>query len=97
MSENYIHIDNIVENKTARPGAVGIGAHTRIALNGVSKFTVIGILSQLLDNLEIDPGMIADWRLAIDEEIVMSERTCIDGNALNALERLRGEKAEGEE
>lgn len=96
MGENYIHIDNIVENKTARPGAVGIGSHTRISLNGVSKFTVIGILSQLLANLEIDPGMISDWRLAIDEETVKSERTYIDGNALNALERLGREKAEDE-
>lgn len=96
MGENYIHIDNITENKAARPGAVGIGAHTRISLDGVSKFTVIGIMSKLLANLEIDPGLIADWRLAVDEEIVKSERTYIDGNALNALERLRGEKAEDE-
>ena len=96
MSENFIHIDNITENKAARPGAVGIGAHTRISLDGVSKFTVIGIMSMLLANLEIDPGLIADWRLAVDEKIVKSERTYIDGNALNALERLRGEKAEDE-
>lgn len=96
MGKNYIHIDNITEDKNARPGAVGIGAHTRISLDGVSKFTVIGILSMLLANLEIDPDLIADWRLAIDEKIVKSERTCIDGNALNALERLRGEKAEDE-
>lgn len=96
MSENFIHIDNITENKAARPGAVGIGAHTRISLDGVSKFTIIGIMSNLLANLEIDPGLIADWRLAVDEEIVKSERTCIDRNALNALERLRGEKAEDE-
>lgn len=96
MSENFIHIDNITENKAARPGAVGIGSHTRISLDGVSKFTIIGIMSKLLANLEIDPGLIADWRLAVDEEIVKSERTYIDGNALNALERLRGEKAEDE-
>ena len=96
MSENFIHIDNITENKAARPGAVGIGAHTRFSLDGVSKFTVIGIMSMLLANLEIDPGLIAYWRLAVDEEIVKSERTYIDGNALNALERLRGEKAEDE-
>lgn len=96
MSENFIHIDNITENKAARPGAVGIGAHTRISLDGVSKFTIIGIMSNLLANLEIDPGLIADWRLAVDGEIVKSERTYIDRNALNALERLRGEKAEDE-
>ena len=53
-------------------------------------------MSMLLANLEIDPDLIADWRLAVDEEIVKSERTYIDGNALNALERLRGEKAEDE-
>lgn len=96
MSENYIRIDNITENKAVRPGAVGIGAHTRISLAGVSKFTVVGIMSMLLANLEIDPDLITDWRLAVDEEIVKSDRTYIDGNALNALERLRGEKAEDE-
>lgn len=96
MGENFIHIDNITENKAVRPGAVGIGAHTRISLNGVSKFTLIGIMSSLLANLEIDPDMIADWRLAVDEETIKSDRTYIDGNALNALERLRGEKAEDE-
>ena len=96
MSENFIHIDNITEDRAARLGAVGVGAHTRISLDSVSKFTVIGIMSMLLANLEIDPDLIADWRLAIDEEIVKSERTYIDGNALNALERLRGEKAEDE-
>lgn len=96
MSENFIHIDNITENKAVRPGAVGIGAHTRISLNGVSKFTLVGIMSSLLANLEIDPDMIADWRLAVDEETIKSDRTYIDGNALNALERLRGEKAEDE-
>lgn len=96
MSENFIHIDNITENKAARPGAVGIGAHTRISLDGVSKFTVIGIMSSLLAKLEIDPGLIEEWRLAVEEEIVKSKSTYIDGNALNALERLRGEKAEDE-
>ena len=96
MSENFIHIDNITENKAVRPGAVGIGARTRISLDGVSKFTVVGIMSMLLAKLEIDPDLIADWRLAVEEEIVKSERTYIDGNALNALERLRGEKAEDE-
>ena len=96
MSENFIHIDNITENKAARPGAVGIGSHTRISLDGVSKFTVIGIMSSLLAKLEIDPGLIEEWRLAVEEEIVKSESTYIDGNALNALERLRGEKAEDE-
>lgn len=96
MGENFIHIDNITENKAVRLGAVGIGAHTRISLNGVSKFTLVGIMSSLLANLEIDPDMIADWRLAVDEETIKSDRTYIDGNALNALERLRGEKAEDE-
>lgn len=96
MSENFIHIDNITENKAVRPGAVGIGAHARISLDGVSKFTVVGIMSMLLANLEIDPDLITDWRLAVDEEIVKFDRTYIDGNALNALERLRGEKAEDE-
>ena len=96
MSENFIHIDNITENKAARPGAVGIGARIRISLDGVSNFTVVGVMSMLLANLEIDPDLIADWRLAGDEEIVKSERTYIDGNALNVLERLRGEKAEDE-
>ena len=96
MGENFIHIDNITENKAVRPGAVGIGAHTRISLNGVSKFTLVGIMSSLLANLEIDPDMIADWRLAVDEETIKSDRTYIDGNAFNALERLRGEKAEDE-
>lgn len=89
-------MSNITENKAVRPGAVGIGAHTRISLDGVSKFTVVGIMSMLLANLEIDPDLITDWRLAVDEEIVKSDRTYIDGNALNALERLRGEKAEDE-
>lgn len=97
MSENFIHIDNITENKADRPGAVGIGAQTRISLDGISKFTIIGVMSMLLANLEIDPGLIAGWRLATEEEIVKSERTYIDGNALNALVRLRGEKAEDEE
>lgn len=96
MGENYIHIDNITENKAARSGAVGIGAHTRISLDGVSKFTVVGIMSSLLAKLEIDPGLIEEWRLAVEEEIVKSKSTYIDGNALNALERLRGEKAEDE-
>lgn len=96
MGENYIHIDNITENKAARPGAVGIGSHTRISLDGVSKFTIVGIMSMLLANLEIDPDLITDWRLAVDEEIVKSERTFVDEKALNALERLGREKAEDE-
>ena len=43
MSENYIHIDNITEDRVARPGEIGIGAHVQTKLDGVSKFAIASV------------------------------------------------------
>lgn len=73
MSENYIHIDNIVEDRATRPGQIGMGANITTRLDGVSKIAVVGLLSQLLDDLEIPPSMFMLFRDNFEEDIVRSD------------------------
>lgn len=94
MSENFIHIDNITEDRAARPGAVGIGARVQTELDGVSKFAITSVLSQLLNDLEIEPLDIVMYRQFIEENIVRSDRTKIEVEKLRkSLERFRRLKA----
>lgn len=96
MSENFIHIDNITEDRAARPGAVGIGARVQTELDGVSKFAITSVLSQLLNDLEIEPLDVM-YRQFIEENIVRSDRTKIEVEKLRkSLERFRRLKAEME-
>ena len=37
MSENFIHLDHMVEDRGARPGGIAIGANIQTQLDGVSK------------------------------------------------------------
>ena len=97
MSENYIHIDNITEDRAARPGEIGIGAKVRSEINGVSKFALVSVLSLLLNDLEIEPMDITAYREFIEENIVRSDRTRVEvAEIKKSLERYRRLRAEME-
>lgn len=97
MSENYIHIDNIIEDRAARPGEIGIGAKVRTELGGVSAFALVAILSSLLNDLEIEPMDITAYREFIEENIVRSDRTRVEvAEVKKSLERYRRLRAEME-
>lgn len=97
MSENYIHIDNITENRVSRPGEIGIGAKVRSKINGVSKFALVSVLSLLLNDLEIEPMDITAYREFIEENIVRSDRTRVEvAEVKKSLERYRRLRAEME-
>ena len=97
MSENYIHIDNIVEDRAAHPGQIGIGANVQTKLNGTSKFAIIAVLSSLLNDLGIEPLDISAYRMHIEENVVRSDRTKIEVEEIRrSLERFRRLKAEME-
>lgn len=97
MSENFIHIDNIVEDRAARPSAIGIGAHVQTKLDGVSKFAITSVLSTLLNDLGIEPLDISAYRMYIEENVVRSDRTKIEVEEIRkSLERFRRLKAEME-
>lgn len=97
MSENFIHIDNITEDRAARSSAIGIGARVQMELDGVSKFAITSALSSLLNDLEIEPLDIVMYRQFIEENIVRSDRTKIEVEKLRkSLERFRRLKAEME-
>lgn len=97
MSENFIHIDNITEDRAVRPGEIGIGARVQTELDGVSKFAIVSVLSSLLNDLEIEPLDIVMYRQFIEENIVRSDRTKIEVEKLRkSLERFRRLKAEME-
>lgn len=97
MSENFIHIDNIVEDRAARPGEIGIGATVQAQLGGVSKFAITSVLSLLLNDLGIEPLDISAYRMHIEENVVRSDRTKIEVEEIRkSLERFRRLKAEME-
>lgn len=97
MSENYIHIDNITENKVSRPGEIGIGASVQVQVNDVSKFAIIAVLSSLLKDLEVKPMDITAYRMYIEENVVRVDRTQMEvAEIREALARYRRLKAEME-
>lgn len=97
MGENFIHIDNIVEDRVARPGEIGIGARVQTKLDGVSKFAVTSLLSSLLKDLGIEPLDISLYRKHIEENVVRSDRTRVETAEIReALARYRRLKAEME-
>lgn len=97
MSENFIHIDNIVEDRGARPGEIGIGANIQTQLDGVSKFAITSLFSSLLKDLGIEPLDISAYRMHIEENVVRSDRTKIEVEEIRkSLERFRRLKAEME-
>lgn len=97
MSENFIHIDNITDDRAARPGEIGIGAHIQMKLDGASKIAIVSVLSSLLNDLEIEPLDIVMYRRCVEENIVRSDRTKIEVEKLRkSLERFRRLKAEME-
>lgn len=97
MSENYIHIDNITENRVSRPGEIGIGAKVRTEINGVSAFALVAVFSSLLNDLEIEPMDITAYREFIEENIVRSDRTRVEvAEVKKSLERYRRLRAEME-
>ena len=97
MSENFIHIDNITDDRAARPGEIGIGAHIQMKLDGASKIAIVSVLSSLLNDLGIEPLDISAYLKHIEENIVRSDRTKIEVEELRkSLERFRRLKAEME-
>lgn len=97
MSENYIHIDNIVFDRNIKPGQMGIGASVHMNLDGTSKFAVTAVLSSLLKNLEISPLDITAYRMFVEENVVRVDRTPIEAEEIReALARYRRLKAEME-
>lgn len=97
MSENFIHINNIVERRGASPGEIGIGANIQTKLDSVSKVAIIAVLSSLLKDLEIEPLDIFAYRMFIEENVVRSDRTKIEVEEIRrSLERFRRLKAEME-
>lgn len=97
MSENFILIDNITEDRASRPCAIGIGARIQTKLDGVSKFAIASVLSQLLNDLGIEPLDISAYRMHIEENVVRSDRTKIEVEEIRkSLERFRRLKAEME-
>lgn len=97
MGNNFIHIDNIVEDRVACPGEIGIGASIQTELDGVSKFAVTSLLSSLLKDLGIEPLDISAYRMHIEENVVRSDRTKIEVEEIRrSLERFRRLKAEME-
>lgn len=97
MSENFIHIDNIVEDRGARPGEIGIGATIQTQLDGVSKFAITSLFSSLLKDLGIELLDISAYRMHIEENVVRSDRTKIEVEEIRkSLERFRRLKAEME-
>lgn len=98
MSENFIHIDNITDDRAARPSAIGIGASVQVQVNDVSKFAIIAVLSSLLEDLEIAPLDITAYRMYIEENVVRADRTRIEAAEIReALARYRRLKAEMED
>lgn len=97
MGENYIHIDNITDNKVSRPGEIGIGASVQVQVNGVSKFAIIAVLSSILKDLEINPMDISAYRMYIEKNVVRTDRTRMETAEIReALARYRRLKAEME-
>lgn len=97
MGENYIHIDNITEDRVTRPGEIGIGANIQTELDGVSKFAITSLFSSLLKDLGIEPLDISAYRMHIEENVVRSDRTKIEVEEIRrSLERFRRLKAEME-
>lgn len=82
MSENFIHIDEIAEDRDAQGGVV-VGSSINIRLDGVSQIAIVSILSSLITDLGIDLKDISRFRRIVSE-------TC------GPLECLSGEKAEDE-
>lgn len=98
MSENFIHINNIVEDRGASPGGIGIRANIQTKLDGVSKFAIIAVLSSLLEDLEIAPLDITAYRMYIEENVVRADRTRMEAAEIReALARYRRLKAEMED
>ena len=97
MSENFIHIDNITEDRAVRPGEIGIGARVQMELDGVSKFAITSVLSSLLNDLEIEPLDISAYRMFVEENVVRADRTKMEVEEIRkALARYRRLKAEME-
>lgn len=97
MSENFIHINNIVEDRGARPGGIGIGANIQTKLDGVSKLAITSLFSSLLKDLGIELLDISTYRMYIEENVVRLDRTQIEVAELRrSLERFRRLKAEME-
>lgn len=98
MSENFIHIDNITEDRAGRPGEIGIGSEVCAEIDGVSTFALVAVLSSLLNDLEIEPMDIIAYRQFIEENIVRSDRTKIEVEEIRkSLERFRRLKGEMED
>ena len=98
MSENYIHIDNIVFDRNVKPGQMGIAAIVHMNLDGTSKFAVTAVLSSLLKDLEISPLDITAYRMFVEENVVRVDRTQIEAEEIReALARYRRLKAEMED
>lgn len=67
MSENFIHIDNISEDRSAQQGGSNIRSYVNIRLDGVSTIAIVSILSSLLTDLGIDLQEISRYRRICEE------------------------------
>lgn len=61
MSENYIHINDIVSFDRG-DGRRETGAEYRISILGMNRKSVVGVLSKLLEHMEISPLEILLYR-----------------------------------
>ena len=66
MGENYIHINDIVSFDRG-DGCRETGAEYQICILGMNRKTVVGVLSKLLEHMEIDPLEIIAYRLSHDD------------------------------
>ena len=67
MGENFIHIDNIFENRSAQRGGADFSSYVSIHLDGVSEIAIVSILSSLLTDLGIDLQKISRYRRICEE------------------------------
>lgn len=66
MGENYIHINDIA-SRDMDNGRRETSAEYQICILGMNRKTVVGILSKLLEHMEIDPLEIIAYRLSHDD------------------------------
>ena len=96
MMKNYIRIENITEGRDTRPDEIGINAQISTHLDGVSQLSIVAVLSQLLDGLEIAPGTILACRLGCTEDLIRSDRVDVSGEVLSLLRALAEDHREDE-
>lgn len=92
MSENYIHINDIVSFDRG-DGRLETGAEYQISILGMNRKSVVGVLSKLLEHMEISPLEILLYR---DSHNSSDDRSTAFKIVPELLEFIDGLGAEGE-